>query len=66
MAVEVVQLRRRRRTLSRDALRRLAGWLAMPALLAATATVLVLAVRPRTLAGATSRIDPMALLLALG
>jgi hypothetical protein len=37
MAVEVVQLRLRRRTQRPHALRRLAGWLAMPALLVATA-----------------------------
>jgi hypothetical protein len=37
MAVEVVQLRLRRRTQRPHALRRLAGWLAMPGLLVATA-----------------------------
>ena len=76
MAVEIVQLRERRRRTGhrrshlsgphRGGLRRLAGRLAMPALLVATAAVLVLAVQPRTLASAMSRLDLPVVLLSLG
>jgi uncharacterized protein (TIRG00374 family) len=46
-------------------MRRLAGWLTMPALLVATAAVLVLAVQPRTLVSTVSRIHLPVVLMAL-
>src|SRR5262245_45124117 len=49
VAGEVVRLRRPHRTPLRGRMRGLVGWLTMPALLVATAAVLVLAVQPRTL-----------------